>query len=170
LTTYPVLSLVGFHVKTYEYKLVSFIIFICLFIDTIILPLFNGANLIEYHDRNLLDSVFTGHNTDFGEEWYATIGYQYVTTMTIFTVNPFIDFVIEYIELSIFRCYARRFVYKNDTHLAKYDFLKYLDLKAGPEYGFHTKLANTNLLFFITLIFGPIMPILYPIAVIAVIV
>jgi len=143
-----------------------------LLIDTIALPLFTGANFIEYKDRRF-DGVFTGHNTDLGEEWYATIGYQFVTTMILFIFNPFIDAVTEYIELSIWRCYARCFVYRNDSHfekhkLDKYDFLKYLDLKAGPEYGFHSKLANTNLLVFFTIIFGPILPLLYPIAIVSV--
>ena len=41
------------------------------------------------------------------------------------------------------------------------DFLKFLDLYAGPEYPFYYKCANTNLMVFICLIFGPAMPLLY---------
>ena len=46
----------------------------------------------------------------------------------------------------------------------KNDFLKYLDLYAGPEYSFHSKFAATNLLVFTVIIFGPILPLLYPAA------
>ena len=84
--------------------------------------------------------------------------------MIVFICNPFIDFLTEYIEVSIHRCYARRYIYKANNHYDKHDFLKYLDVSAGPEYMFHSKLANTNLLLFFTVVFGPILPILYPIA------
>ena len=39
--------------------------------------------------------------------------------------------------------------------------MRYIDLYAGPEYCFHFKSANTNLIVFTSLIFGPMMPILY---------
>jgi hypothetical protein len=48
--------------------------------------------------------------------------------------------------------------------------LKYLDLNAGPEYNFHSKIAYTSTIVFITLIFGPILPIMYPFAFFAVLV
>ena len=85
--------------------------------------------------------------------------------MIIFIINPFIDFVPEYIELSIKRCYKRRFVYNKIAYHDKYDFLKYIDLRAGPQYSFHSKLANTQLLVFMVIIFAPMLPILYPIAI-----
>jgi hypothetical protein len=48
LITRPVFSIVGFHLRTREAMLVSFTLFICLFIDTILLPFFIGANFVEY--------------------------------------------------------------------------------------------------------------------------
>jgi len=39
--------------------------------------------------------------------------------------------------------------------------LEFLDLYAGPEYLFFYKVANINLMVFITLIFGSVFPILY---------
>lgn len=164
MTTLPIISCVGFHLRTYQYRLVTMIIFICLIIDTIALPLLTGANFIEYNDKQGMDKVFTGKHTDFGDEWYLDVGYQYVTTMVVFIINPFIDFLTEYIEVSIHRCYARKYVYKKRSSAEdKHDFLKYLDVSAGPEYCFHSKLANTALLLFFTITFGPILPILYPI-------
>jgi hypothetical protein len=41
------------------------------------------------------------------------------------------------------------------------DFLIFMDLHAGPEYPFYYKVANTNLVVFVCLMFGGSMPILY---------
>ena len=75
MTTLPVLSRVGFHLRTQEYLLVSVIIFVCLTIDTLLIPLLNGANFFEYHDKRFLNKIFKGKNTDFGDDWYQDIGY-----------------------------------------------------------------------------------------------
>ena len=55
--------------------------------------------------------------------------------MIVYIFNPLIDFFTEYIEVSIHRCCARRYIYKKSNHYdEKHDFLKYLDVSAGPEY------------------------------------
>jgi hypothetical protein len=133
-----------------------------------LLPILIGANFIEYKDKEFLDKTFTGRNTDFGAEWYSEIGVQIVTTMIVFIFEPFIDIVSDYVEIWALRWYHRNFVYiKDPKKYDKNDFLKYLDLEAGPEYSFHHKLANTNCLVFICLIFGPMLPLLYPIGMFA---
>jgi len=48
------------------------------------------------------------------------------------------------------------------------NFLKFLDLHAGPEYCFYQKAANTNMIVVISLIFGPALPILYYIGLLAI--
>lgn len=50
------------------------------------------------------------------------------------------------------------------------DFLVFMDLHAGPDYPFYYKVANTNLMVFICLMFGGSMPILYFIGALAVMV
>jgi len=145
---------------------------VCLFIDIILLPLLIGANFIEY---KFLTRVFTGRNTDFGEYWYEEVGKEYLITMIIFSFNPLIDFCLEYIEVSLHRWHARKHIYdpkmkRNSLIEApgqKGDYLRYLDLHAGPEYSFHSKQASTTLLVFVTLIFGPILPLLYVVAIFA---
>ena len=44
------------------------------------------------------------------------------------------------------------------------DYLQFLELRAGPEYCIYYKCANTIMMVFITLIFGPALPILYVIS------
>lgn len=132
-----------------------------------------GANFVEYNDKKFLDKAFTGKNTDFGDMWYQDVGFQFVITMTVFIINPLIDFLTEFIELSIHRWYAKKFVYHNEVVGKKddsKDFLKFIDLYAGPEYGFYSQFASTTLLVFVTLMLGPILPLLYPLAFFSIIV
>ena len=151
--------------------LISFTLFVCLFIDTIILPFFIGANFVEYKSKKFLDKYFVGRNTDFGAEWYTEVAVKIVATMFVLVFNPFIDFVADYIELCAHRWYSRNFVYnRSPEKYDKNDFLKYLDLHAGPEYSFETKLANTTMLVFVTLMLGPMLPLLYPVALLAIII
>jgi hypothetical protein len=70
----------------------------------------------------------------------------------------------------LYRIYNKKYVYNKLSKYDKNDFLKYLDLYAGPEYSFDSKLANTNMLIFLTIIFGPMIPLLFPIAFFAVLV
>jgi len=171
LITKPVMSIAGFHWKTREEMMISFTLFVCLFIDTILLPFFIGANFVEYQSKDFLDKYFVGKNTDFGVEWYKEVGIKIVATMIVFTFNPLIDFIADYIELCAHRWYSRNFVYnKNPGKYDKNDFLKYLDLNAGPEYSFETKLANTTMLVFVTLMLGPMLPLLYPVALVSIVV
>ena len=50
----------------------------------------------------------------------------------------------------------------------RYDYLEFLELHAGPEYCIYYKCANTNMMVFITLIFGPALPVLYIISLISI--
>ena len=106
--TKPILKLVGFHLRTHEERLISVVIFVCMCVDTIILPLLIGANFVEYRDRDFLNKFFTGDNTDFGYKWYQEIGPEYVVTLLVVGFSPALDFVLEYAELSVHRWYARK--------------------------------------------------------------
>lgn len=68
---------IGFHYVTKENSWTTVIIFVCLFCDMIILPLFIGMNLVEFLDIETFEnmSIFKGKHTDFGPNWYKDIGY-----------------------------------------------------------------------------------------------
>jgi len=162
----PMVKLVGFHKKSDENWLSCFMIFLCLVVDMILLPIFIGMNLVEVSDNKISKSIFTGKHTDFEGDWYKDIGQQIMITMTIFAFQPVIDFLVEYLLLRLFRVYYRNAVHsRHRSEQSKMniqnDFLVFLDLHAGPEYAFYYKCANTNLVVFICLIFGGCMPLLY---------
>ena len=87
--------------------------------------------------------------------------------MIIFSFQPLIDFIVENLMLRLYRFYYKTYVYISDKQSKQSqmnvsnDFLKFLDLHAGPEYCFYAKAANTSMVVIICLFFGPGMPILY---------
>ena len=168
--TRPILSQVGFHLRTQEERLISMTVTICLIIDSIVLPLLIGASFIEYPDSKLLNKVIRGRATDFGDYWYDNVGEQLVIIMIIFALSPIIDFIAEWIELSLHRLYSKHFVYTHDCKHERNDLLKYLDLHAGPRYDFSSKFASTNFLIFFTIMFGSMLPILYPISLVGIVI
>ena len=80
-----------------------------------------------------------------------------------------IDLTVESTILKINRWHYRKYYFKtkivnNVEERTPMCQLEFLDLYAGPEYLFFYKVANVNLMVFITLIFGSVFPILYFIA------
>lgn len=84
--TKPFITYIGFHKVTKENSWTTFLIFLCLFTDMIVLPLIIGMNLIEFYDVHSYESfsIFKGKHTDFGALWYKDIGYQIVIVMLVF--------------------------------------------------------------------------------------
>jgi hypothetical protein len=89
--------------------------------------------------------------------------------MIIFAFQPIIDLLVESTILNVSRKCKRRTYYPKkivngvEEHSPMCQ-LVFLDMYAGPEYLFFYKVANCNLMVFITLIFGSAYPILYFIA------
>ena len=106
----PILLKVGFHLRTQQERLIQLTVFLCLCIDTIVLPMLIGSNFVEYGSK-FLNQNFTGLNSDFGELWYKDVGLQFVVTMFLFAFSPLLDFLIEWIELSLHRMYSWKVVY-----------------------------------------------------------
>ena len=90
--------------------------------------------------------------------------------MLIFMIRPIFEFLIEYGTLRIGRwCHKKKAKKDVRTDLIKtHDYIEFLELHAGPEYNFYYKTANTTIMVFITLIFGPALPILYVISLITI--
>jgi hypothetical protein len=138
----------------------------------IILPLIIGMNLIEFYDMAFFESfsLFRGRHTDFGALWYTDVGRQIVSMMLVFMIRPIFEFGIEYATLRLKRWWYKKSVKREDKpgFDKTYDYIEFLELHAGPEYNFYYKTANTTIMVFITLIFGPALPVLYIISLIAI--
>lgn len=138
----------------------------------IVLPLVIGMNLVEFFDMAFFESfsLFRGKHTDFGAIWYTDIGRQIVVMMLIFMIRPIFEFLIEYWVLRITRSLIKKKANECDKkeHGKAYDYIEFLELHAGPKYNFYYKTANTTIMVFITLIFGPALPVLYIISLISI--
>lgn len=164
----PMVSLIGLHLITDVTRLAALTLGICLLIDMAVLPILIGANFSEESDHKISYSIFHGHYTDFSAGWYPHIGRQIQSTMIIFTFQPLINFAVAVFKRFITRFYFRNFVYnknfgdneKINLHIQN-DYLRFLDLYAGPEYEFHQKVATTNVVIIISMLFGGSMPVLY---------
>ena len=93
----PMVQLIGLHKKTDVIRLAAYTTVSCLVVDMVLLPVMIGMNLVEVSDNRISTSVFRGKYTDFSEAWYPDIGRQLLTTMILFTFQPLIDFLLEYL-------------------------------------------------------------------------
>lgn len=171
--TPPAVQSIGLSLKTDETRMICNGITYCLLVDMIVLPLLIGMNLSEYTTFGEQDAVedflnalgiMWGRNTDFGARWYTDTGAIIMMTMLIFSFQPAIDWLVEWLLTALGRCYTRRFVYgekakKNATEAEAMS--RYMGLHAGPPYLFYQQCANTNCLVVVCLTLGPLMPWMY---------
>lgn len=158
----PLVETIGYRHRTEENRVSCLLIIACYFMDMVLLPVIIGANFTEVSDHRVAHAIFAGRYTDFDAGWYADVGHQICFNMTLFGLQPLIDYFMESMLCSFYRCYYRRYVYRvgaNDAH--QHDYLAFLDLHAGPEYYFYYKAAITSLIVFTCILFGGSMPILY---------
>ena len=90
----------------------SFTVFCCLMVDMVILPVLIGMNVMEHSVGNTSDTMFKGTYADFNGEWYKAVGFQIFLTMIIFSFQPMIDFLVEYVYWKVMRWYNKKYVYK----------------------------------------------------------
>ena len=80
----PMVSKIGYHLKTEEVSLISFSVFVCLCVDMIAIPIILGMNTTEYYDSKFTNTLFSGKHTDIGAEWYRDTGRQFISTIILF--------------------------------------------------------------------------------------
>ena len=131
--------------------------FICLFIDSVVIAILYRANLSEYDGIGLFKS---GKNSDFGASWYSEISYLLIINLLVLSLRPILSIIYQTLKLRIFRYHVINRTYKNHTNNSE-DNMKFLELSAGPEYKFNLKFAHLNTVIFATLCFGNAFPILY---------
>ena len=165
----PLISLVGTNFAPNERVLVSLTIFLCLVVDTCVIPILLQANFsTDYHD-SFWDLTFSegGRNSDFGARWYPDIGPQLTLSLIILSLLPILSALAEGLHLRFMRYMQRHYWYARHTN-NNLDNIKFLELHAGPEYQFQLKTASLNAVLFITLALGMAFPIFYPIALFAI--
>ena len=114
----PLVETIGYHHKTTENKECLNLIVGCYFIDMVLLPIIIGVNFSEYlTDQRLAHAIFEGKYPDFDAGWDIDVGHQLCFNMTLFAMQPYLDWYSESIMCSLYRFYYRTFVYKIEDHL-----------------------------------------------------
>ena len=140
-------------------------VFIGQFFNTAFLLLLAYANFSDI-DLPLMEN-FTGPFNDYTDKWYALVGSQIVSTMTINMVLP--PAVEAYPIIEGWFCRRRDQGWEKDRVARFYKTKKtqiysYMDLYQGYEYFIHFKYSIILNTAFVTMLYGFGMPILFPIA------
>ena len=105
----PLVAMVGVNFATGERVLVSFTIFLCLVLDTCVMPILLQANFSGDWKDSFLDITFSqgGRNSDFGASWYTDIGPQMTLSLLLLSLQPLFSVIAEVIHLKLTRCLQR---------------------------------------------------------------
>ena len=154
----PMVDRIGFHKRTNAVLTKAQLIVMCYILDMWLLPIMVGLNLSEYGF-----SEFKGNFTDFGEGWYAQVGQHIFMSMLIFSLQPIIDFLVEYLTIHLTRYFSGGSSAKKGTT----DKLKIIEQQAGPIYYFHYKAAITKLSIALIILMGCCMPAFFLLGILA---
>ena len=125
-------GLIGHENYTNERNATSFILFLGIFGNSVLLPILVHANFQEY---GLGLASLSGRNTDFGATWYLDLGYQLCLNLFLLSLRPVFVSLEELAYHSFQQFIKLKLLYRTHDN-NQYDNIKYLELHAGPEYPF----------------------------------
>ena len=160
-----IVKIIGLHTETNQTKIIMTWIFIVQFFNTAIFNLLTYANLKE----SLGISIFKGSYPDFTFGWYLDVGVPLVTAMIINAVFPLIEFAMWYGLRILLIFYDKSFSWKKyQTRMISIQ--QYINLYSGPEYLIHYKYSSILNIVFVTFMYGLALPLLFPIALVSLII
>ena len=139
-------------------SLITKLSFICMFFNTSLQILLFEANLKE-HLPGLLGQIFKGKYTDFNAKWFEEIGSQIVeTNIANLFLEPLTDFLLtKYRDYKVYRDLKG-----GKTKCTSME--KYLKIHGGTDFEIQEKYATIVTVVYTTMMLGPAIPILFPIA------
>jgi hypothetical protein len=168
----PLVRQIGFQQKRTE-SLMSFItISILLYVDLVVMPIMLDMNLIEFDEYHISKAIFQGRHTDMGAGWYEDTGGELIRTTLLFALQTLLDFAGDWAAWHICRCCARA-EHRNAPRPKQAglniqnDYLRFREIHAGPEYAFYYQVSKTTVTVLICLSLGGLLPLLYPIGLLA---
>lgn len=136
-------------------------IFVTQFFNTAIILLFIKSNLNE-SGIPFLGRVFNGDYYDFDSNWFDEIGSSIAFAMFYSAIWPIIEFVFFHGIRVAFRLLDRMSLCPSKYRTKKTTVQQYVDLYGGPEYLIYWKYSRITNMAWVTFMFGPGIPILYP--------
>ena len=156
---------IGFQSETNQTKAIMVWIFVIQFFNTAIWNLLTNANLNE----SLGIPIFKGSYPDFTFNWYLDFGVPLITAMIINAVFPLIEFSMWYGINKVYILLDRGFTWRIYQTKA-ISIQQFINLYAGPEYLIHYKYSSILNIVFVTFMYGLALPLLFPIALISLVI
>lgn len=157
------MDIIGSRTETNLIKHVTTSVFMCTFINTGILILFNNANLASQNIPILSQIIDKGLYSNFDTNWLFINGDVIVMTMILNSITPAIVIFGQYMVAYFFILWDRR-----GMHVTQCKSIQsYLDIYGGQEFSVHFRYSNMLNIFFMTVLYGTSLPLLYPIAVVS---
>lgn len=149
---------------------VNIALFCLLLANSCFIPLMARSNFTENGENSILAYLFDkGRNNDFGAKWYSDFGPQLALNLFFLALLPVVNYLLRVGFVNLRRRIKLKYFYNRHTNNQS-DNIKFFEIYTGPDYNFATKSASLNVVLFCTLTFGFGLPILYPIAIFAILV
>ena len=134
---------------------------------------FNTAILLLLVNAAMTDNIFTfgivgGSLRDFNRTWFKIIGNTIVGTMILNVIMPVIESLIEKTIKTIERCCDRGCCPKDKYQTKMTSIADYIELYSGVNHMMHYGYSAFLIIVFVTFMFGFGIPILFPIATLAI--
>jgi hypothetical protein len=153
---------VGCNTESQQMIYITNLVFICQFFNTGILPMLLTANLENQFPLLAKTLGLTGQATDFNSNWFINIGDTIVSTLKANIFFPIVIECVQFCKRLLIRWWDKRGA--TPAFPTKCRTIKqYVNKYTGPEYSIHYKYSAIMNSVYLTMMFGPAMPILFPI-------
>lgn len=159
---------IGFKTQTWMVFYERKIILAMQFINSIMIMLLMGAKL---DFMGAVGERFNGDYRDFTSGWYRVIGTVYITTMMFYMAYPFMEITIDYVlrKWTYWSDQGKLFNQERFPEETKCRTVwQYFETYVGSEFLFEYKYPAMGMIVMTCFIFGPGIPILFPIGFVSV--
>lgn len=110
--------------------------------------------------------VFNAKHSDFTARWYYDVGISLTLSMLIEAFMPLVEFLIDWLIIKFER--GADGAWKGDPfHTKSNSQQEYIEKYSGPDFEISARYSTILLFLCISLIYGSVMPLLYPISLLA---
>ena len=157
-----IITYMGCSTESRQMVYITNVVFVCQFFNTGVLPMLCTANLNHQLPTWIVNMFgFNGPISDFNIDWFTNIGDTIVGSLKF---NIYFQVCMECGWFSI--RLVKRLLDRTgdeDKPTKSGSIYQYVNKFAGPQYFMHYKYSSIMNVIYLTMMFGPAMPILFPI-------
>jgi len=156
---------VGFRNDSEKASFITTTVFVSAFFQTGWLCLVAPWSTSREFDEGGVNKLFTGIYTDFNPDWFADVGYTIQYNMIFNIFWPIMEFFMYYGLRHLTRMWDQRKWWPNAPEKTRSQTLSNFEkIYLGPLFLVHYKYSFLMNIIFCTFMYGPLLPILFPIA------